>query len=116
MLRDYSSVSTSFVSFIVVLSCSLSLLGCVNPQIISERTIDDENMSCLQMRDQSNQLKEMRDSVASGKGLSGQNAAMFLLFWPGIFFNESNSNKALEAISRRQAVLAEIYVRKGCGE
>lgn len=102
----------------LILACAVLLIlsGCVNPTIVNERSIEDESLSCLQLRDQSNQLNELKSSVESGKGVSGANAAMFVMFWPGIFFNEGNSNKALEAISRRQAVLADLYVRKNCGE
>lgn len=104
------------VKLSLILPCIalLILSGCVNPTIVNERSIEDESLSCLELRDQSNQLKELRSSVESGKGVSGANAAMFVMFWPGIFFNEGNSNKALEAISKRQAVLAELYVRKNC--
>lgn len=94
----------------------VGVASCVNPNIVDERSIEDEKLSCLQLRDQSNKLRELKSSVESGKGVSGANTAMFVMFWPGIFFNESNSNKALEAISKRQSFLAELYVRKQCDE
>lgn len=90
------------------------LSACVNPPIVQEGSIDDYDLSCLAIRDQSNKLKQMKVQVENDKGVSGTNAAMFIAFWPGIFFNEMNSNEALEAISKRQARLMTIYSEKGC--
>ena len=99
---------------LLLLIVGVTITRCVSPPIIDERTIQDEELSCLEIRDQSNKLRTMRADVESGKGVSGANTAMFVMFWPGIFFNEINSNKALEAISKRQAALADIYSSKGC--
>lgn len=92
------------------------LSACVNPTIVQEGSIDDYDLSCLEIRDQSNKLKQMKVQVEADKGFSGKNAAMFIGFWPGIFFNEMNSNEAIEAISKRQARLMTIYSEKDCND
>ncbi len=99
---------------IVPMSLILLITGCVSPQMIKTNQFGDADLTCRQIFTQVNQLNSMESEIKSESGVSGKNAGMFLLFWPGVILNERKASDALALINERQGVLAIIAEEKNC--
>ena len=93
---------------------AIALSACVSPDVVQTKTIDDDALSCSQIKMQIGQLDDIRTEAKKGKTVSGQNVAAAIFFWPAVIGNYSNANEALEAANKRQAVLVDLYKRKRC--
>lgn len=90
------------------------LSGCVAPDVVSSNTVNDGSLTCADIGKQLSQLEEIRAEAKKGKTASGHNVAAAILFWPAVIGNYANANEALEAASKREAVLVDIAKKKRC--
>jgi hypothetical protein len=91
---------------IVIASCAPSY----NPQ----GTRLDAELSCTEISQQIVKAQSVRTEAQGNKGVSGQNIAWALLFWPAIFLNENNNNQVIQKIDERVDNLNRLYTGKGC--
>lgn len=81
-----------------------------NPQTATP----DSDLSCSDISQQLIKAATVRSEAQGNKGVSGQNIAWGLLFWPGIFLNEANNNQTIQKIDDRVSTLNRLYTAKGC--
>lgn len=98
----------------LVLGVALLVSGCVSPEVVQTNSVNDNAMSCEQIKVQLTQLEEIRTEAQKGKTVSGQNVAAAILFWPAVIGNFSNAQQALEAANKRNEVLVALANQKGC--
>ena len=93
---------------------ALALAGCVSPDVVQTNAIDDDSLTCTQIKTQIGQLDEIRAEAKKGKTASGANVAAAILFWPAVIGNFANANEALEAANKRQEVLVSVAKKRRC--
>lgn len=74
----------------------------------------DADLSCAEIRTEIARAQSARNEAQSNKGLSGQNVAWFIFFWPGIIGNEVNNSQVIQKADERIATLNNIYAAKKC--
>ncbi len=97
-----------------IVALSLFVSGCVAPNVVQEKTVTDENLTCEQIQTQLGQLEEIRTEARKGKTASGTNVAAAIFFWPAVIGNYANANEALEAADKRNLVLVDLAKKKRC--
>ncbi|MEL7164151.1 MAG: hypothetical protein AAGL96_01665 [Pseudomonadota bacterium] len=93
---------------------AMCLGGCVSPEVVQTTSVNDESLTCDEIKIQLVQLEEIRSEAAKGKTASGANVAAAILFWPAVIGNYSNAQQALEAASKRNDVLVALAKKKRC--
>lgn len=86
----------------------------MSPDVVLTNTIEDDNLSCDQIKLQLQQLEQIRTEAAKGQTMSGENVAAALLFWPAVIGNYANAKQALEAAEKRNDVLIDLAEKKRC--
>lgn len=74
----------------------------------------DADLSCTEIRAELSRAQQARRDAQSNKGVSAQNVAWFLIFWPGIAANEITNSDVIRRADERIATLNQVYARKGC--
>lgn len=97
-----------------LLASALLVSGCVSPEVVTTNNLDDQSLTCEEIRIQVQQLNDIRAEARKGKTASGTNVAAVLFFWPAAIGNYANANEALEAANRRQEVLVGLARQKRC--
>ena len=92
---------------------TLVLSACA-PRVDGYDPFVDEGLTCSELAFEIERTQELRAEAQSNKGVSGQNVAWALLFWPGIFANEISNNDAIDAADDRLRNLYRIYEEKSC--
>lgn len=103
---------TYFVPLALAL-LTLALASCA-PRVDGYDPFVDEGLSCSELAFEIERTQDLREEAQSNKGVSGQNVAWALLFWPGIFANEVSNNDAIDAADDRLRNLYRIYEEKTC--
>ena len=85
------------------------LTGCVSNQTISTTQIGDDEMSCEAIKTELTQLGAKFEAVKDESGVTGKNAGLLILFWPGIIVNEVQANKNQASVKARVTHLTAIY-------
>lgn len=101
-------------SIIVALSLSTFLAACVNPERVNTTQANDAALSCADINAQFSKIAAIKAEAAKGTGLSGQNVAAALLFWPAAAGNYMNGSEAIKAADARHAVLTNLATAKKC--
>ncbi len=101
-------------SISLVIGAALLLSACVSPEVVQTSSVNDNGMTCEQIRVQLTQLEQIRSEAQKGKTVSGQNVAAAILFWPAVIGNYSNAQQALEAANKRNEVLVALANQKRC--
>lgn len=94
---------------------ALLVAGCVSKKEIRAVEATDNAMSCEALAQEVSRLELLRDEMSDDSGFTGKNVGMALLFWPGIFVNESRANANVESVDDRINHLNRIRMNK-CGE
>lgn len=71
-------------------------------------------MSCVEMKDEYAKLQSLRTEAESKKGVSKENVAFAILFWPGAVVNEMDNRDVIDKVDARTKVLLEGAKAKGC--
>jgi hypothetical protein len=96
----------------LVLASALLLSACAPSFTPSAKP--DADLSCAEIRGELNRAQQARRDAQSNKGVSAQNVAWFLIFWPGIAANEITNSDVIRRADERIATLNQVYARKGC--
>lgn len=72
------------------------------------------DMSCAEMQTEYTKLQSIRGEAESKKGVSKENVAWAILFWPGAVVNELDNRDVIEKIDARTTVLVSGAHAKGC--
>lgn len=93
------------------------LLGfaCVANKTVQAVQPTDFNLSCGGLKQELTSLGVAFEDAKADSGVTGENVGMAVVFWPGIFVNESRANRNQDSIQRRIDHLTELYVQK-CSE
>lgn len=84
------------------------------PRYSPQANKPDAALSCAEIRGELARAREARAEAQSQKGLSAQNVAWFVVFWPGIIGNEYNNTLVIQKADERAAQLNTLYSKKGC--
>ena len=66
-------------------------------------------MSCEAIKTELTQLGAKFEAVKDESGVTGKNAGLLILFWPGIIVNEVQANKNQASVNARVTHLTAIY-------
>jgi len=90
------------------------IASCATPKAIDVVRLDDEKMSCdeLRLAFQSADLSE--DTAHSNKGVTDENILSALFFFPAYFVTYGTSIHAEYNASQRKDHLLKLYLNKGC--
>lgn len=72
------------------------------------------SLSCTELRDEYAKLLSIRREAESKSGLSGQNVAWAILFWPGAVVNEMDNREVMRKVDERAVEIASWSANKGC--
>lgn len=90
------------------------LSACVTTQKVAVNQLDDEKMSCEQIKGEYAKLDQVMDEADHNKGVNTANVAAVLFFWPAAVGNYMDADKAEKLVEKRRTHLDEIYKAKGC--
>lgn len=107
MTRNRPVLSLALVGLILVLTACAPAVQGYDPFVDSQLTCDELALEITKTR-------SLKEEAQSNKGMSGQNVAWALLFWPAIFANESNNSDAIRAADERLFYLYGYYEDQGC--
>lgn len=97
-----------------LLAPALALFVACAPRYNPAAAQPDADLSCAQIQSELGRARQARDEAAANKGVSAQNVAWFLVFWPGIVGNELNNSLVIQKADERAATLNRLYAAKGC--
>lgn len=89
-------------------ACILTLLlasGCVSPEVVTTRSVEDSSLSCEEIQAQLVQLEEIKVEAEKGRTASGENIAAAILFWPAVIGNATNANFIVQQSGRKSLYL-----------
>jgi hypothetical protein len=100
------------------LSSSIVLLtllsACASPEVVDERELGDENLSCSQIKQEIAEAENFEKQARKEKGVTGTNVAAAVFFWPAMLVTYSNAEEAIDAAENRKKRLVSIGETKGC--
>jgi hypothetical protein len=97
------------ISFIFIASCA-------TPKAIDVVQLDDEKMSCNELRLAIESADLSEDTAHSNKGVTDENILSALFFFPAYFVTYGTSIHAEYNASQRKDHLLRLYINKGCAE
>lgn len=108
---------TMQVTRIVLAVAMVSMaMGCVSKREV--RTVEDYDysMSCEALVTEIRRLEDLRRDMDNESGFTGKNVANALLFWPGIFVNESRATSNVRSVDDRISHLNRVRGERKCYE
>jgi hypothetical protein len=100
-------------NLLLAVSLGAVLASCA-PNYSPQGSKPDSDLSCQDIRDELAKGAQTRNEAQGNKGVSGQNVAYALFFFPGIIFNELNNSDVIRKIDERTVTLNRLYAGKGC--
>ena len=97
------------ISFIFIASCA-------TPKAIDVVQLDDEKMSCNELRLGIESADLSEDTAHSNKGVTDENILSALFFFPAYFVTYGTSIHAEYNASQRKDHLLRLYLKKGCAK
>ena len=98
--------------FAFLLLCTLLLTGCVSNKSIPTTQASDYTLTCEQLQDELTELGAKFEEAKDESGVTGENVALAVVFWPGVIFNEMRADKNQESVSQRIEHLGNLYNQK----
>lgn len=71
-------------------------------------------MSCAEMQAEYTKLQSVRAEAESKSGVSKENVAWAILFWPGAVFNEMDNRDVMTKVDTRMQALKSAAPARGC--
>ena len=90
------------------------LSACASPEVVDERELGDENLSCSQIKQEIAEAENFEKQARKEKGVTGTNVAAAVFFWPAMLVTYSNAEEAIDAAENRKKRLVSIGETKGC--
>ncbi len=103
-------------SVAVLLIVTAVLAGCVSNNRVQAIQVGDTEKSCETLTTELAQLGVQFEQAKDDSGFTGKNVGMALLFWPGIFVNESRAEKNQSSVQQRVQYLTGLYNNKCTGK
>tara|TARA_B100001057_G_scaffold65390_1_gene59127 strand:- start:6963 stop:7499 length:537 start_codon:yes stop_codon:yes gene_type:complete len=100
---------TNYLLFVCVF-----LVGCASPTVVQESQLGDDELSCSQLVDATEEAKDFERAARGERKATGTNVAAAVFFWPGLIVTYANSEDAISAATERQRNLKKLYDKKGC--
>lgn len=72
------------------------------------------SMGCVAIQEEYTQLKAIRTEAEGKSGVSAENVAWALLFWPGALVNEMDNRDVIQKVDARTAELVKAGDAKTC--
>lgn len=72
--------------------------------------------SCEELKTELADLGVTFEDVKRDSGLTAENAVSFLVFWPGIIYNEVRASKNTNSVNKRINFLSALYNQKCRGD
>ena len=99
--------------YIIVFSF-LFLISCATPHVVDIIQPNDEQLSCIGLQNEVDELDRFIKEAESKKGVNWSNAGRLLVFPIGIWATYENANQAINAANQREIYLKEIMSKKNC--
>ena len=97
------------ISFIFIASCA-------TPKAIDIVRLDDDKLSCNELRLAIESADLSEDAAHSNKGITDENILSALFFFPAYFVTYGTSIHAEYNASQRKDHLLKLYLKKGCSK
>lgn len=101
---------------LVVGVLSVFLSACVSNNAVKTIQATDYDLGCEALKYELAELGVKFEEAKDDSGFTGKNVGMAILFWPGIFVNESRAGKNQSSIDNRITHLSGLYNTKCRGD
>ena len=91
-----------------------ALAACAKPTVTDVAMPGDETATCGQLETEYKMARSLIADAEEEKGVTGDNVARLVLFWPAIIGTQMNANEAIDAANARQVHLLNIMRTKEC--
>lgn len=88
--------------------------ACASPEVVDERQVGDQDLSCAELEREIAAAQEFEEKARDERGATGTNVAAALLFAPALGATYMNTEEAIDAAEERQDHLLRIYDAKEC--
>jgi hypothetical protein len=92
----------------------LALGACATPHVVDIVQPNDEQLSCVGLQNEVDELEGFIEEAKSEKGVNWSNAGRLLVFPIGILATYENASEALNAANQREVYLRGIMSKKNC--
>ena len=97
----------------VLLFTSLFLASCATPHVVDIVQPNDEQLNCIGLQNEIDELDKFREEAESEKGVTWGNTGR-LIFPIAIWATYENAEQAIDAANQRELYLKGIMSKKNC--
>ena len=97
----------------ILLFTSLFLASCATPHVVDIVQPNDEQLSCIGLQNEIDDLEKFREEAESEKGVTWGNTGR-LIFPIAIWATYENAEQAIDAANQRELYLKGIMCKKNC--
>ena len=90
------------------------LTSCATPHVVDIIQPNDEQLSCVGLQNEIDELEKFIAEAESEKGVNWSNAGRLLVFPIGIWATYENAGQAISAANQREIYLRGIMSKKNC--
>ena len=90
------------------------LASCATPHVVDIVQPNDEQLSCVGLQNEVDELAGFIEEAESEKGVNWSNAGRALVFPIGIWATYENAGQAIDAANQREMYLRGIMSKKNC--
>ena len=94
----------------------LALGACATPHVVDIVQPNDEQLSCVGLQNEVDELEGFIEEAKSEKGVNWSNAGRLLVFPIGILATYENASEAINAANQREVYLRGIMSKKNCSQ
>jgi hypothetical protein len=96
--------------------CVLSafLFGCAHPTVVPVEMPGDRDLNCHELKQAYNEVQRIQKEADDEQGVTPENIARAVLFWPALAGTYVNAQDAVHAAQHRALHLTHLMNRKGC--
>ena len=90
------------------------ITSCATPHVVDIIQPNDEQLSCVGLQNEVDELDKFIKEAESEKGVNWSNAGRALVFPIGIWATYENASQAINAANQREMYLKGIMSKKNC--
>ena len=90
------------------------ITSCATPHVVDIIQPNDEQLSCVGLQNEVDELDRFIEEAESEKGVNWSNAGRLLVFPIGIWATYENAEQAINAANQRELYLRGIMSKKNC--
>lgn len=98
----------------VIMATTVILSGCVSTSTVSASQVNDQDLTCDSIATRIGEVDAARSFAKSKRGVSSENVAAALFFWPALIANNSNTTRMINSMDARSETLNGLYQGKNC--